>query len=282
MRSIFTRLDGFSVSLQVGITPAAVALLQSSGWWNTHTRHIAEASLPNDTDEPWEGLKAALRRLFADAAITNRPTTIVIADHWVRLFMVTPPQNATSMQDLHAAAAMRYRELFGDDIRDWRLEGDWQINRAFLACAMPSPLLDALYAIAREYQLTLLSVIPHFIAALNRWRRSLNGAAWFGVAQDNLLTLGAIPNQRLCMVHTAQIPAGGWQDQQWLPTFLVRQALKLNLPVPEKLQVCGHLPGWPVEKRQLPNCSRLDAGSLEPDGAAMTAAVHLARMGASK
>jgi hypothetical protein len=164
---------------------------------------------------------------------------------------------------------MRFRSLYGDSTADWQLQADWNATQSFLACAMPHSLLSVLQRTANAHRLTLVEIMPRFIAHWNRWRKNLNGAAWFGVAYENQLTLGATDSGRLSAVRSTLFPADGWQDQHRLAEYLNREALRLNLAPPLQLQVCGQIPGqWTNLEVGSMTCIRLD-GTSASNGSAL-------------
>jgi hypothetical protein len=228
-----------AAALQIGLAPDGIVLLKTRGLLRRKTTLVAQCALDASSIE---AASTQLRGMLADAKCTNLPVSIVVADQWSRTFMVNPPQNADSMQDCKAAAAMRFQQLYGEPPGNWELRADWQVQHAFLACALPSALMTALQKIAREFRLTLLSVVPQFIATWNQCRNSMKPGAWFGLVQNNLLTLAPIDQNRLCAIRSAALPPGAWQDAKWLTAHLTREAMLLNVPMPKQVQLCGPLP----------------------------------------
>lgn len=262
---------------RLGITATSAALLENSGWQHKQTKQRGQRIYAPVTSELWGDLRAELNELMDSATGTNRPLAIVVADQWVRLFVVTPPRNARSLKDCEAAAAMRFQELYGDSARQWKIRANWQATQAFVACAMPASLFEVLLTTANAHRMTLTSVAPHFVAAWNRWFHRLDGKGWFGVAQENSLTLAVINEGTICAIQTLALPDHAWRDPQWLTAQLARQALIGNVPATQKCQLCGHLPGWPGKSR-LPSetVCRLDGVDSTFSGQADSAAVHLA------
>lgn len=261
MRNLFfKRINRLPKLLQLGITPTAIALQQSSGWWNARMRPLAECVLANNADNSPEVLAEALRRLFKEAQCTAKPLMVAMADKWVRMFMVTPPRNTASLEDCRAAMSMRFAQLYGDNISNWALQADWQANRPFLVCAMPAWVLDVIKAVADEYRLTLLSIVPQFVIAWNRWHPDLNHNDWFGIGHDGCLSFAAIDQNTLHSVRTIPIDAAAWQDPQWLAAHLEREALRMNLPPPSRIRLCGAIPSRIFTHCAPPlECIRLEA-----------------------
>jgi hypothetical protein len=243
MRNPFlTRINRLPNSLRLSITPTAIVLRQSSGWWNARMRIVAECALSKEARHSPQLLTGELARVLKDAACANKPITVVLADELVRMFMVTPPLNTTSLEDCQAAMSMRARHLYGEDISNWELQADLQANQAFLVCAMPAWLLSAIKKLTNEHRLTLLSIMPHFVTAWNRWYTDLHDDGWFGICHGNTLTLAALHQKKLGVVRTLPIQAAVWQDPQWLSAQLTREALRINMPIPHRIQLCGAVP----------------------------------------
>lgn len=260
MRNLFfKKINRLPRLLQLGITPTAIALLQSSGWWNARMRILAQSSLSADDGNAPELLSDALRRILKEAACANRPVTVALADEWTRMFMVTPPRNTANLEDCRAAVSMRFSQLYGDNLGGWELQADWQANQPFLVCAIPAWLLGAIKAVAIEHRLTLLSIVPQFVIAWNRWHAELKGDDWFGIGHGDSMTFAAISQNALCWVRTIPLEAAAAQDPQWLLAHLKREALRMNVPPPRRIRLCGIIPD-PVFAGADPalHCIRLD------------------------
>ena len=193
-----------------------------------------------------------MRSALADAACAGLPLTVTVADSWARLFMVAPPHNAGRLQDLQAAAAMRFQALYGELPSAWEIQADWQAGAPFLACALPRPLLAALQQIAIDNKLHLLSVQAQFVAAWNTCARTLPADTWFGVVQDHSLTLGASPRHHAACTRCAASPSRMTATSRaGCKSKSRRAALQLNVPTPTQL----HLVGKQRPKWNAPNAS---------------------------
>lgn len=251
----------FGDLLTIEVTATAIRLLHTRGWLRTHATILADQVLPQGATENLGLLTHRLRAILTGTQCSGFSTTIILPDMMARLFMVAPPLNSAKLQDYRAAAGLRFQELYGEPPTDWHLDADWNARQPFLACALPRTMLNELQQIAHDHRLTLIGIVPRFVDAWNRWHAKLNATAWFGVVQDNVLTLGVINRQRLDTVRTSAIPATGWDDEQWLPQYLGREALRLNLPMPDQIRLCGSIPGhWTTCTMGSLHCTRLDAG----------------------
>jgi hypothetical protein len=261
----------FGQSLRLGVAADGLALLRVSGWPRAGAEVLALQ--PIEAGAP-DALAAGLRALLAESAPRGWPLTVVLADDLVRLWQVPPPQGATRLGDLQAAAALRHQHLFGAPPVDWRISADWDAARPFLAAAAPEALLALLEALAREHRFHLVEVAPQFVAAMNAWRRARRPGAWFGLVHGGVLSIAAYEGSALAAVRTAVIPAGA--DRDWLEAHVAREALRVGVGRPERLQLCGAAPGnWASSAGRLKFACTL----LEDDSADWPLHVRLARTG---
>jgi hypothetical protein len=246
----------FGQALRLGIARGGVALVQTSRWGGAPARLLAEQALaPGAIDNP-AGLQDALRAVLGGTGRAGWPLAIVLADELVRIWQVTPPQPSTRLGDLEAAAAQRFQLLYGEPAANWSLSAGWDPVRPFLAAALPRALLGALGQGAGVHQLKVVEMVPQFVAVLNRWGGALKPGAWFGLVHDKVLTLGACDGGAVAAVRAAALPDGAGAD--WLAQHLAREALRLNLPAPERLQLWGSVPPEWMGSANVA-CSRLGA-----------------------
>jgi hypothetical protein len=262
----------FGQALRLGVARGGVALVKTSRWGGAPVSLLADTTLaPGALDTPG-GLQDALAAMLDGAA--GWPLAIVLADELVRMWQVTPPQLSTRLADLEAAASLRFQLLYGEPAANWNVSAGWDPVRPFLAAAMPRALLDALGQGAAAQKVPVVEIVPQFVAVLNRWRGALKPGAWFGLVHDNVLTLGARDGEAVVAVRAAALPDGA--DAGWLAEHLAREALRLNLSAPERVQLWGGVaPEW-VRSSAIA-CSQLGVG--EPAG--WSAAARLAASGSA-
>ncbi|MCC2954649.1 hypothetical protein LK542_03350 [Massilia sp. IC2-477] len=261
----------FGQSLRLGVAADGLALLRVSGWPRAGVDVLAERAV--EAGAP-DALANGLRALLTEVAPRGWPVSVVLADELVRLWQVPPPQGATRLADLQAAAALRYQALFGAMPQEWRISADWDTAHPFLAAAAPQGLLALLETLAREGRFHLVEVSPQFVAAMNAWRRARRPGAWFGLVHANVLSLAAYEGRALAAVRTAVIPPGA--DRDWLEAHVAREALRVGVGRPERLQLCGAAPaGWASSAGRLKFACTL----LEDDSADWPLHVRLARTG---
>ncbi|GAB3432973.1 hypothetical protein NX773_10880 [Massilia solisilvae] len=251
-------LKGLGQHLCIGVARGGVALARKRAWRPGLAELLAERRLAAAGDAE---IAAAVRELLTAAAPTASTVSIVLADDLVRMWQVAPPAGCARMSDLLAAAAMRFQHLFGSGTAGWRITADWDLSGPFLAVAAPQSLLDPVEAAVRDYGGHVVEVVPQFVAALNQWRRVRTPGAWFGLLQGPVLTLALYQNAALAAVRSALVPHGAGRD--WLDSHVAREALRVGIDRPERLQVCGPAPdSWASHEGQLKYvCTLLDRGT---------------------
>lgn len=238
MRSLFK-------SLRVGISMTSATVLCANHGRQATTDVLAVRTFGAVTPA---AVGAELGAALDEANVGRFPTTIVLADEWTRIFMVTPPRNIERMRDCHAAVALRFQSLYGDLPGEWCIQAAHDAVRPFLACALPQSLRDVLLATCAERRLKVVSVAPHFVGAWNHSHRHLSNDAWFGTVYAGTLTLGAISGRRLMAIRRTAVPLGALQERTWLNDQVSREALRLGLPAPHCLSIYGETPdAWLIE-----------------------------------
>ena len=234
---------GFGQHLRIGVSAHAVTLVKTSRFGKAGPQVLGELVLGNAGQSGFDAIAAAVRQLLADAGCAKWTATIVLADELARIWQVSPPAGAARLADLEGAAALRFQSLYGESASGWKLAGGWDAARPFIACALPRPLLSMLGQAAAGQHVTLVEIVPQFVAGWNRWRDELKPGAWYGLVQHNVLTLGAIEDGQVRAVRASALPEGA--GVEWLAQHVVREALRLNLPAPQRLQLSGQVnPAW--------------------------------------
>jgi hypothetical protein len=267
-------------SLRIGLSRNSVAVVRTSGWPRRRSELLIERALDTMSHEE---IVHCLRGALADVNCAGLTAIVVLADDWTRLFMVAPPLNAERLRDCHAAAALRFQSLYGDSALDWKIDADWDARHPFLACALSRPMLSALEQVGAECRLTLIGIVPQFIAAWNRWQRSVQDNAWYGTVHGDIVTLGVIGGRRLINVRRLMVPAQAHHDGAWWSEQMAREALRLALPLPARVHLYGSAPGrWFATGASALICARLGPISHAADAADESAAAALAYTGARR
>ena len=138
-------------ALRIGVSGSAVSLLRTSRWRGEPLTLLAEHAFEPSSVHPHDAIAHALRALLDERGLSGWPVSIVLADELVRMWQVTPPQGATRLADIEAAAALRFQSLYGESPGAWKLMADWDVHHAFFAAAVPRTLLAMLEQVASEH-----------------------------------------------------------------------------------------------------------------------------------
>jgi len=234
--------------LCIGVSAHAVSLLRTSRWRMGRATPpvtvLAEHAFAPSADHLFDAIAQALRALLGELELAGWPVSFVLADELTRMWQVTPPPAASRMADIEAAAGLRFQALYGETPAGWQISADWDTQKPFFAAAVPRALLAELALVAKEYELSVVGIAPHFVTAWNRWHRAIKPGAWFGLVHDQVLTLAVIdqPEQGGALRALRAVPVPQGADQHWLTQTLKREALLQNVEAPSLLQVCGSAP----------------------------------------
>lgn len=265
-------------SLRIGISRSGISVVRRQGWLRRRMDVIGQSPT---LDSPHDVAQSAalLDDILAAGRYRRLPATVTLADDFVRLFMVTPPLNTSRLEDCSAAADVRFQSLYGERPNDWKISADWDLRKPFLACALPSAVVDAILRVCAEHGLILMEMVPHFVAAWNRYSAALKPGAWFAVVHNRNLTMAAIEGRRLVATRAMAIPEDPGSRLRWVREELRREGLRLNLAMPPRLQFCGDLhTQQPLQAEGEFVFERLDAeqggrtGPLQPAGVALACA----------
>ncbi len=251
---------GWSSSLCIGLSETGFTLLRGDGFWKTRYQVLAQYQL-DEGKFNHESLTIALTQQLELVRAQKLPLTVILADDWVRYFLVAPPKNINSLGDCQAAANLRFASLYGEAAIDWQINAHWHTQQTFLACAVPHTLLNLIKQVASKQKSALIGITPQFIANWNQWAKLLNGNAWYAQVHGKQITLAALEKGRLCALRHSHFNPDQWEDANWLPEYLQREALRLGLFMPTQLQLCGDIPvNWAKHSMGQLECWRLDAG----------------------
>ncbi|WP_211444607.1 hypothetical protein [Collimonas humicola] len=233
-------LDWFTDRLHIGLSRQGIAVLHAKGGRRPSTTVLADHAFATDVAASPEQLLDEVRQVLANIQCPRLPTSVVLSNDWARFWTVTPPVNAVRLSDCQAAAQLRFQALFDAPLTGWQMAADWQIDAPFLACAIPDTLLSPLLQVTSAYRLRLIEVAPQFIIGWNRWRSALQAGVWFGVTHDDTITFAAMDKGQLCTMRSVTRQLRDRERHGWLQEQLTREALRLQLPAPSAIQLCGH------------------------------------------
>lgn len=217
-------------------------------------------------------LLPTLRKTLGDGAFKQKTAVVVLADEMIRLFMVRPPINARSVNDLQIAADLRFQSLYGEAPDAWIVQGEWDATHRFLACAVRREFQAELDSICREASIRIVEFQPHFVAAWNYWRQRIATGEWFGVVHGEMLTLGPLGKHGFLDIRQVQFSPEAALDQGWLRHLVSRESLRMETAPVTRVQLCGDVPdAWLDDSESAPVVVKLDPcqpGCLSGSGSA--------------
>lgn len=181
----------WSETLHVGLSARSLQLAVRRRPWLAAASH--DLPLPPAQGEPWGPAVEALARLLAEERGTRRTLRVVLGGRFARWQLLPWRKELSRPGELAAYAQFRFREVYGQIAEGWRvLVAPQPPGCCVPACAVDAALLDALQA-AVPAPARLAAVVPYYAAAFDCWRGRLkNGSVWFGVAEEDCLTLGLL------------------------------------------------------------------------------------------
>lgn len=234
-------LKNFTQSLRIEVTPQALRLLRVRRWGAAAPELLAERALDaSPVDAGAAALPGALAALLEGQQASGMAACFVLSDELVRLWQVVPPVQAARLADLEGAAALRFHTLYGETPAAWHVSADWNAAAPFMAAAIPRVLKAAIESAAVQQSLAVTAIVPHFVAAWNRYAGALKSGAWFGVAHGSVLAIAACEDGQLRAVRHVAMPHGA--DHYWLTQMAQREALLLDLQPPSLIQLSGEVP----------------------------------------
>jgi hypothetical protein len=144
---------------------------------------------------------AALQPVFAGAGTVEA----VLDDRLVRYFVVTPPEGTASLAELRSVATVRLGELFGIDPLTFDLAADWRAAGAFLCCAMPHAVKQALEEAAALSRVALASIAPLFVRVANSANSARRHSGWIVVRANGWITAANLEGGAIRLVRSGAL-----------------------------------------------------------------------------
>lgn len=182
--------------LQVALLEDRLVIGAAGRRWSGRHGPAEVVDLPkSDPQAPaWQPAVAALNGWLRERDQKRARLQIFLSSQLVRWQLLQwQPQLARAVE-LEAYVRLRFRATFGAVADSWRVVHSEPLpGRALPACAIDEALLAELQSLRSAGDTTVVSVVPYFSAAFDRWRPSLGKRiAWFGVAEPGNLTLALL------------------------------------------------------------------------------------------
>lgn len=227
--------DRYSLSLG----PQGAQLALRSGLWRPRYRVLGALAWPAQASDAQRG--DVLDELLMRHTTAGGTLKVLVDDLWVPTTSVQPPVNASTLADLKAAAALRLRTVT-DAAAGWETASEPRVAGRFVASALRSGLLDLLREQSQRYGLQLVSVQPLFAAVWNHWHAALAPGQWLGICSAGALTLCIAPSRHVEQLRRLEFVPSNAQEPNWLGDAVQREALRLGVPAPSAVGLCGAVP----------------------------------------
>ena len=176
-------------------------------------------------EHAWQNTLQALDRLVTELAIpSNTHIYVSLASDLVRYLVLPATEQGIGHADKLGFAQAAFREVFGAESLGWAIQfDDAAPSKPTVCVAMDQGLLDGLYALTAKRKLSLKSVQPYAIKAINALRAQLRNTSGIVVIVENARLTFATLQQGTCTQLRTQPLSADWQNQ--LPELLTRIAL---------------------------------------------------------
>jgi len=229
-------LESTNRRLALSIGPQGAQLALRSGWLRPRYRLLE--SLVWQTQATDEQRGAALDALLLRHAKSGSALEVLVADLWVPSVSVQPPVNGAGVGDLAAAVSLRMGAVT-DSGTDWQIASAPRMDGRFVASALRSSLMDMLRHQCQRHGLHLASVQPLFVAVWNHWHATLVPGQWLAICGPSAVTLCIAPQRHLEHLRRLDFTPADTQTLLWPAEAAQREAMRLGLPAPTTLGLCG-------------------------------------------
>ena len=227
--------DRYSLSLG----PQGAQLALRSGMWRPRYRLLGSLAWSAQASDAQRG--DVLDELLMRHTTAGGALKVLVDDLWVPSTSVQPPVNASTLADLKAAVALRLHTVT-DAATGWETASEPRFAGRFVASALRSGLLDLLREQSQRYGLHLVSVQPLFAAIWNHWHVAMAPGQWLGICRAGALTLCIAPNRHVEQLRRLEFVPANAQEPRWPGDAVQREALRLGVPTPSALALCGAVP----------------------------------------
>ncbi|MGH8671143.1 MAG: hypothetical protein ACREUA_03770 [Burkholderiales bacterium] len=200
--------------LRIALSPECVALLRTGPGRRAAVKNKHLLACRPEGDAPgWQATLQALSAELKNPGWHPCAATVVLSNHFVRYLVIPWNEQVTSDVEHDAFVRHHFATVYGDVVADWEFRvSESGVGEPQLASAVDRALIGRLREVCAENKLALISVQPYLMAALNEWRRQIEGdSAWFLLAEPGRMCLALLKGNTWQCVH-ARRSAGALQD----------------------------------------------------------------------
>lgn len=230
-------------TLSLVVSPTAIELVPPSRRRDGTTQRTQLAQVQPGPSS--DAVAAAFNSISEDALPRGSSLSLTLAGTFARLFLATPPPNATRLEDLRASATLRFTTLYGTAPDRWRIAAAWSLSAPFLAAAVADDLLGALAKFASERQLVLRRVAPSIVDQWNFVRRTVRAPETWIVSKEGALTTLLVGRKnQIQAIRQVRWGEEIWECSKSLREAIALEALKLDRSPPDHVHGVGDIPIW--------------------------------------
>lgn len=202
-------------------------------------------------------LDTALDTVFQALSRAKVGFDIVIDDEYARIWKVSPPQGTQTFADLLAACRARFSSLFDLNPEEWSIEAEWQLERDFIACALPASLVRTIETGIRRHKLYWRVGVctPYSIYEWNRYCEQSpipQGPAGivcrYDQSQGGLFTLIGCQQSGDLMVRSFRLDDLDSRSHDTFAKLIRTHCLQSGAAMPERIRLLGDIDeleqGW--------------------------------------
>lgn len=184
-----------------------------------------ESAVEANHEHAWQNTLQTLERLVTELTIPSNTNIYVnLASDLVRYLVLPATEQSIGHADKLGYAQASFREIFGAESLGWAIQfDDAAPSKPTVCAAMDQGLLDGLYALAAKRGLSLTSIQPYAIKAINTLSTQLRKISGIVVIVENARLILATLQLGTCTQLRAQPLSTDWQNQ--LPELLARTEL---------------------------------------------------------
>lgn len=231
--SLFTRKN-----LLLVVTSTAIQLSVLPRRKNRAFAHVQSVDFPQEPSP--DAVSRALSSISSENLPRGASITVLVSSPLLRLFLVTPPSNATRFEDLTGAALFRFSSLYGADPDLWHVSAAWSVSRPFLACAAPVQLLAAITQFTSAHKLNLSRIGP---LALEDWRQlSATPESWLLSKEHTQVSLLICVKKGIQAIRHVRWSDDIWHSVENLYAAVALEARRLDIAQPCLIYGAGDIP----------------------------------------
>jgi hypothetical protein len=140
---------------------------------------------PNENEPIWQPALTALRQAFEQLKFDSLDVEVILSNRFMRYALLPWTDAVKTHAEMVSLSRIQFENLFGPIAKEWHVQSDMPVyGQPGMACALDSALLASLRSLSSERRLRLVSVQPHLMLVINRWRQRFGRNALILLAES--------------------------------------------------------------------------------------------------